>query len=480
MSENTRWLARTGPWELVVVGAGSAGLTAARTARLLGARVLLVERHRWGGDCLWAGCVPSKTLITQARDHYISVAAGAPDQDRASVLAAVNRARDRIAPVDSPESLQEIGVATLHGGTVFTGERSLSVDERQVQFARAIVATGSRPALPDIPGLDAADPLTSDTLWDLKQLPGRMLVIGGGPVGCELAQALARLGVDVVLVHRGEEILPGEISKARTLIHRALEADGVQILTGRSPEQVDTHHANDHVAVLDDGTRIGFDRVLVATGRHPATEGLGLDTAGISTDPAGWVTSDATLRTANRAVWAAGDVTWLPKHTHLAGVSGAVAARNALLGTRKRITADGAPRVIFTAPEVASVGRQTTGDGDRFVTMPHRHLDRAITEDQTAGFTRITVNRHGRILGGTIVSPRAGETIGELALAIARRVTVDQLTSVTHPYPTFNDGLWNAAIVESQRRIRAGLTGRAVSLLRRWNLRGVRSDRGRS
>lgn len=480
MSENTRWLTTTGPWELVVVGAGSAGLTAARTARLLGAHVLLVERHRWGGDCLWTGCVPSKALITEARDHYISAAAGAPDQNRASVLTAVNRARDRIAPVDSPESLQEIGVATLHGNTVFTGERSLSVNERHVQFARAIVATGSRPAIPDIPGLDAADPLTSDTIWDLKELPARMLVIGGGPVGCELAQALARLGVDVILIHRGGEILPAEIAQARTVVHRALETDGVRILTGRTPSRFDTGGTGDRVVVLDDGTSVGFDRVLVATGRRPATEELGLDVAGVGTDARGWVSSDATLRTANHAVWAAGDVTWLPKHTHLAGFSGAVAARNALLGTRKTMTAGGAPRVTFTAPEVASVGRRATGEGDRFVTVPHRHLDRAITEDATAGFTKITVDQRGRILGGTIVSPRAGESLGELALAVGRGVTVDQLTSVIHPYPTFNDGLWNAAIVESQRRIRDGLAGRAAGLLRWWNLRAIRRGRGRS
>lgn len=469
-------------WDLVVLGAGSAGLTAARTARLLGAQVLLVERHRWGGDCLWTGCVPSKTLISRARDRHTALAAGAPPAGTDSMLAAVGRARERVAPGDSPEALHDIGVATAHGDAVFSGNQSLTIDGQPIRFSRAIVATGSRPAMPDIHGLADVNPLTSDTIWDLQSLPGRMLVVGGGPIGCELTQALARLGVDVALVHRGPEILPAEIPQARSVIRRALEADGVRILTHRYPARFDTDsHGYGHgTAVMDDGTRVGFDRVLVATGRRPATDRLGLDIAGIGTDPGGWVTSGKALRTANRVVWAAGDVTWLPKHTHLAGVSGAVATRNALLGTRKTMTADGAPRVIFTSPEVASVGQQAAGEDDRCVTVSHRHLDRAIAEDDTAGFTKITVDRRGRILGGTIVSPRAGESIGELALAVDRKVTVDQLTSVIHPYPTFNDGVWNAAIVESQRRIRDGLTGRAADLLRRWNLRTAGREGNRS
>lgn len=470
---------RTRPWELAVIGAGSAGLTAARTARLLGARVLLVERRRWGGDCLWTGCVPSKTLISQARDRRAASLAGAPAGETASVLDAVDRARERIAPLDSPEALQGIGVATVHGDASFTGPRSLEVDGRSIRFARAIVATGSRPALPDIPGLSEMEPLTSDTIWDLEELPDRMLVVGGGPVGCELAQALARLGVTVTLVHRGEEILPAEIPQARALIRQAIEADGVRLLTGRDTARFDTAAAGRRAALLDDGTRVGFDRVLVAAGRRPATDGLRLGAAGITTDRRGWVISDQALRTQNRSVWAAGDATWLPKHTHLAGVSGAVAARNALLGTGKTMAATGAPRVIFTSPEVATVGQQAASGKTRHVTVPHRRLDRAVAEDDTAGFTRITVGPGGRILGGTVVSPRAGETIGELAFAVGRRVTVAQLASVIHPYPTFNDGLWNAAIVESQRRIRDGIAGRAARLLRRWNLRVSQRNGGR-
>jgi pyruvate/2-oxoglutarate dehydrogenase complex dihydrolipoamide dehydrogenase (E3) component len=233
------------------------------------------------------------------------------------------------------------------------------------------------------------------------------------------------------------------------------------------------------VAVLDDGVRVPFDRVLVATGRRATVDSLGLLDGRIRQDAAGWVISDASLRTSNRAVWAAGDVTWLPKHTHTAGVSGAIATRNALLGTSKRMASSDQPRVIFTAPEVASVGaraRQRHRSGDRVVTIQHRSLDRAVTEGDTSGFTQLVVDRHGRIKGGTIVGPRAGESLGELALAVARRVDVGALASVTHAYPTFNDGLWDAAIAESQRRIRRGLSGRILRVIRR--LRSGRTNDG--
>lgn len=454
-------------WELVVLGAGSAGLTATRTARLLGARVLLVERHRWGGDCLWTGCVPSKALISQARDHLLTQSPDAKETS-SGVFAAIDLARDRIAPDDSPESLEKIGVETLNGDAVFTGPHSLSVDGRPVGFTHAIVATGSRPALPDIPGLDHVDPLTSDTIWDLRDLPGRMLVLGGGAIGCELGQALARLSVQVTIVHRGPDILPGELPEARELVRSALEADGVQFRSRTTPVRFQHGTDGGGTAILDDDTQIDFDRVIVATGRRPVVEGLGLVDGGVCLDEGGWVSSDPTLRTDNPSIWAAGDVTWLPKHTHMAGVSGSVAARNALLGTRKTM-ADTGTRVLFTSPEIASVGRRARPK-DRAVTMPHQSVDRAVTEDDMEGFTQIIVDRRGRIVGGTIVSPRAGETLGELALAVDRGVTVEQLTSVIHPYPTYSDGLWNAAVHEFQRRVRDGVSGRAANAMRRLNL----------
>lgn len=462
-------------WDLVVIGGGSAGLIAARTARLLGATVALIERSRLGGDCLWTGCVPSKALIARAREHEAARRLAGTDASRAddgAIFDAVDTARDRLAAGDSEASLTRDGVAVIRGSARFTGPGSLQVDERRIVFSRAVVATGSFPSVPQIPGLAECGPLTSDTLWDLRRLPERILVIGGGPIGCELGQALARLGSAVTLVQRNRALLPHEHPSARSLVLKAMESDGVLVSLGRRIERVEPHGAGAGEAVLDDGRRVWFDRVLVATGRQARVDDLALETAGIERDAAGYVRADQTLRTSNPSVWVAGDVGALPKHTHTAGVSGSVAARNALLSSRKRMRIAGEPRVIFTSPEIAAVGVQSferdRERGKRVVTVQHRTVDRAVAEDDTAGFTEVVVGRGGRVVGGTIVGPRAGESIGELVLAVHARVTVAGLASATHPYPTFNDGLWNAAIADNQRRIREGPAGRVARLFIRW------------
>lgn len=463
------------PWDLVVIGGGSAGLIAARTARLLGATVALVERSRLGGDCLWTGCVPSKALISRAREYEaVRRLTGTvfPRADDDAIFEAVDTARDRLAPADSEASLTRDGVTVIRGDARFTGPRTLQVDERRIDFSRVVVATGSFPLTPQIPGLEGCVPLTSDTLWDLRRLPGRILVIGGGPIGCELGQALARLGSTVTLVQRNAALLPHEHPSARSLVLKAMVADGVNVFLGRGVERVEARGGGAGEAFLDDGTRISFDRVLVAAGRKPRVDDLSLAAAGIDQNPAGYIRGDQTLKTSNPAVWVAGDVGTLPKHTHTAGVSGSIAARNALLGSRKRMRIAGEPRVIFTSPEIAAVGVQSLDRvrrrGGRIVTVQHRQMDRAVTEDDTAGFTQVVIGRRGRLLGGTIVGPRAGESIGELVLAVHARMSVSKLASATHPYPTFNDGLWNAAIADSQRRIREGAAGRAAGLLVRW------------
>ncbi len=465
-------------WELLVIGGGSAGLIAARTARLLGARVMLVERGRLGGECLWTGCVPSKSMIASARIAAFS-GAGAPSGGaaRAGVFEAIDRAESRIAPTDSADSLAALGVSVMSGAAQFIGPNAVVVGGEEVRFQRAILAVGSHPATFFVPGLPEGEALTSDTLWQLPELPSSMLVIGGGPMGCELAQALSRLGVDVTLIQRGSEILPGEHPKARSLVLRALEADGVRVMTGRTLARVERGETGTSSAVLDDETSVPFERVLFAGGRVPILDSLDLRAAGIGQDDDGWVSTDRALRTTNPAVWAAGDVTSTSKHTHTAGVSGAIAARNALLGSKKPGPATGEPRVIFTDPEVASVGESSAlagAPGLRVITVQHRHLDRAITDEDTSGFTQLVVDRRGRLRGGTIVGPRAGESIGEVVLAVSARLTVSDIAAATHPYPTYNDGIWNAAILESQRRIREGVTGRAAQLLRRARSIGFR------
>lgn len=460
------------PWELVVIGGGSAGLIAARTARLLGSRVLLIEADRLGGDCLWTGCVPSKALIAQARRAAAiptTHESGTQSGLSASVFRKVKIARERVAPADSIETLQKTGVVVRLGQAHFAGPSSLDIDGDLIHFHKAIIATGSEPLVPPIPGLRGAHPLTSDNLWDLAEMPSRLLILGAGPIGCELGQAFSRLGSHVTIVHRGDEILAGEDSAARLIIREALETDGVRILMGRQVTHVDTVGRE---AVLDDGSRVSFDRVLVATGRRSSVDGLCIERAGIEVDVDGWVAHDATLRTTNVSVWVAGDVAGLPKHTHTAGISGATVARNAVLGTRREFHTSGEARVLFTAPEVASVGVSPDEHNPakhRVLTVLHGEMDRAIAEDDTTGFTKVVIDRRGRILGGTIVGPRAGETLGELALAVGRRLTVSQVASITHPYPTYNDGLWNAALAEWQRSIHDGAIGHIAGVMRRAN-----------
>lgn len=466
-----------GDWDLVVIGAGSAGLVGARTAAVLGARVLLIEADGFGGECLFTGCVPSKALIAaadaaqDARDAgRLGIHAGDVRVDFAAVMAHVKGAIAAIAPVDSPETLAETGVYTLRGRARFDGPRSLVVEGVGIRFRDALVATGSAPVVPE-----GVDVLTNETLWDLEELPETLLVLGGGAIGCEMAQAFARLGSRVTLVHRGDRLLPKEDPAASALVLSALRADGVEVRLGTTLSGAEREHGRT-TARLDDGSTAVADRVLAALGRRVATTGLGLDAAGVDLDASGAIAVDRTLATSNPRVRAAGDVTPLPRFTHTAGMFGSVAATNAVLGLSRRVGLDDVPRVTFTSPEVAAVGVSTTDAatrGLRVVETAHHDLDRAIAEGRTDGFTRLAVDRKGRVVGATIVGPRAGESLGELSTAVSRGLTVRDLAGVLHAYPTYSDAGWNAAVRDAQGALRAGIVASAIRLLRR-----VRRRRG--
>ncbi|CAA9302905.1 MAG: Mercuric ion reductase, partial [uncultured Friedmanniella sp.] len=451
-------------FDLVVLGGGTAGLVAARTAAALGASVALVERDAApGGDCLWTGCVPSKTFravaatVAEARRaaaYGVRVVPG--PVDFGAVMAEVRRAVQTIAPVDSVEATTAAGVVVVTGTGRFTGARELSVTAvdgsvRRLRFAQAVLATGAGPDVPALPGLAERGHLTSDTVWELTALPARLLVVGGGVTGCELAQAFARLGSAVTVVEPGERLLGEEDPDASALVEAALAADGVQVLTGRRVEVFEGS-----LARLDDGGHVEADEVLVATGRRSRTADLGLGSVGVALRADGDVVVDPWLRTTNPRIWAAGDLTGHPRYTHVAGLHGAAVAASAVLGLRRRAASVPVPRVTYTDPEVASVGLSAAAGraaGHRVVTLEHAHVDRAVTEGRTDGFTRLVLDRRGRLRGAVVVSPRAGETIAEATLAIQQRVDVAALTASTHPYPGFSDGLWNAAIGEYQRRL---------------------------
>lgn len=434
-------------WDLVVLGAGTAGLVASRIAASLGAKVLIIERSRPGGDCLWTGCVPSKTMIAAARTAA-ERRPGSP-VDFGAVMQRVRRAVREIEPVDSREALERDGVTYLSGDAVFAGETSVMVGERLIRFRQAVIATGARPRTLQTKGAETLRALTSDDFWDLDVLPERLLIVGGGCMACELGQAMARLGSRVTIVQRRDHILPKESERARSIIGEALTADDVDVRLSTSVESVDSTDGKAGVAHLSDGTTVEFDRVLLALGRMPNTESLGLENAGVETDHLGRVVVDDCTRTSNPRIWAAGDVTPLPQFTATAGVNGSIAGSNAVLGIRRRINRDTIPRVTFTQPEVATIGVQAgdcPGTANRITTIEHADLDRAIAEDATSGFTQIITSRSGRILGASIVGPRAGETLGEVSLAIANGLKASQVTNAMHSYPTYNDGVWNACV----------------------------------
>ncbi len=447
-----------GGWDLLVVGGGTAGLVAARTAAGFGASVLLVERDRTGGDCLWTGCVPSKALLSAASAvaaarsaTRLGVHVGAVEVDFAAVMEHVRRARTSIEPGDSPRSLEAAGVHVVHADAQFVGPRTVLVGGRRVEHRQVLVAVGSSPAVPDVPGLREVA-LTNDTIWDLTELPRRLVVLGGGSVGCELAQAFARLGSTVTVVEAAGRLLSREDPDASAAVTEALQTDAVTVRTG-----VRTRAAEGGTLVLETGERLEADRVLVAVGRTPRTTRLGLAAAGVQLDDRGYVRVNDHLRTTNPRVWAAGDVTGHPQLTHVAGVHGSLVATNAVLGLRRSVDLV-VPRVTFTQPEVASVG-VTTSDGP---TVAHTHLDRAIAEADTTGFSRLALDRRGRVVGATVVGPRAGETLGELTVVVRQGLRTRDLASTTHAYPTHNDGVWNAAITDVRARLAAGTASHRV------------------
>ncbi len=472
-------------WDLLVVGGGTAGIVGAKTAARFGARVLLVERDRTGGDCLWTGCVPSKSLLAAAAAAADARAAtrfgvhtGDVQVDFTQVMAHVRTAIAAIAPTDSVAALEAAGVHVVTGNLTFTGAHTADVDGRAVTFAQALVATGAAPAIPPIDGLASARALTSDTVWDLASLPERLLVLGGGSIGCELGQAFARLGSQVTIIEGTDRLLPREDAAASAVVAAVLTLEGVRVLTGAPVVAVDATDGPDNRGRLrlQDGSHVEYDELLVAVGRAPRTAGMGLAAAGVDVDQRGFVVVDKHLRTTNRHIWAAGDLTGHPQFTHTAGVHGSLAASNAVLGLRRAVDTTTIPRVTFTHPEVAAVGVSTeqahTRDDLTLLEWGNEHLDRAVIEGATLGFTRLVVDAKGRVVGATVVGPRAGETLGELTLAIRHGLSTRDLAGTTHAYPTYNDGPWNAAIVDVRSRLNAPATARATralaALRRRW------------
>lgn len=469
-------------WDLLIIGGGTAGLVAAKTAAGFGASVLLVERDRIGGDCLWTGCVPSKALLSSAHAaadaraaRALGVTADRVAVDFAAVMRHVHRAMTTIAPTDSPQAMRAAGVKAVHAEARFIGPDTAVVGGETVRFRQALIATGAAPVLPPIPGLADAGPHTNETIFGLRELPARLLVLGGGSIGCELGQAFARLGSAVTLVEAQARLMLSEDADAAGLVTAALTADGVDVRTGATLVRV-SRQASGWAAEFADGAEVGFDVVLVAVGRRPRTVALGLDRSGVELDERGFVRVDGRLRTTNSRVWAGGDVTGHPQFTHTAGVHGSLVASNAVLGLRRTVEVATTPRVTFTQPEVAAFGvslRQAQARRLTVRTVPHTEVDRAIAERRTAGFTRLVLDRKRRVIGATIVGPRAGESLAELVLAARHGLRARDIAASTHAYPTYGDGVWKAGIEQIQSGLRRPALRRVTGLLgsvRRWRM----------
>ncbi len=455
-------MAGTDRHDLVVVGGGTAGLVGAIGAATTGARVLLAEEHRTGGDCLWTGCVPSKSLVAAARRAHDLRTADAvglppvePDVDLGRVMDRVHEAIAILAPHDSPDRLEREGVEVVPARARFVAPGRIDVGGRSVAYRAALVATGSRPSLPDVEGLATAEALTTDTLWDLRVLPDHLLVLGAGPVGVELAQAFRRLGSRVTLVEAATRILPDVDADAAAVVAERLSAEGVDVRTATRPTRVRdgvltaTRTDGRGVPTVD---RVAFDRLLVATGRTPRTDDLGLASVGVDLDAAGHVVVDDTMATTGDHVWAAGDVTGTMPFTHVAAAQGGLVVTNALFRLRRRFRPERIPWTIFTDPEVAHVGMTESAArarwGDAAVVRRHdvAEVDRAVTGAVPHGFAKLVASPRGRLVGATVVGEAAGEAIAEQVAWVSTGASLTTMAAATHAYPTMAEGPWTAAV----------------------------------
>ena len=443
-------------YDLVIVGMGTAGIIAAQLARTLGLRVAAVERHRIGGDCLWTGCVPSKSLLASARAAHtmrhadaLGLEPCAPRIDVARVLARVRAVQARIAAADDdPEQFRRMGVELLLGAQArVAGPHAVEVAGRVLETRFILVATGSVPVGPPIPGLREAGYLTSETLWEVERLPRSIVALGGGPISMELGQGMTRLGVPVTVLEREDRVLPRDEPRLVDRLVARLRAEGVDVRTGAEAERVEVAPDGRKVVHVRLGgqspqshERFAAEEVVVGIGRVPQVAELGLEAVGVEVGPQG-VVVDASLRTTVPSVYAAGDVAGRHRFTHSAGFEGARAVRNMFLPGRER-DEYAVPWVTYTDPELAHAGLTSTQarerHGERAVAVHVRgleHSDRARAETAEAGGI-VLVEAHGKLVGAHVLAPAGGEVVHELALAIDQGLSVRDLGGLIHAYPT--------------------------------------------
>jgi len=468
-----------GRYNLVVIGGGTAGLVAAAGAAGLGARVALVERKLLGGDCLNVGCVPSKALIRAARAAAAVRDAGVfgvevPAGVRvhfAAVMERMRRLRAHLSAHDSAQRFRDLGVDVFLGNACFTGPDTVAVDGQTLRFAKAVIATGSRASEPSIPGLTDAGYLTNETVFSLTALPQRLAVIGAGPSGCELAQAFARFGSAVFLIEAMHGILPNEDPEAAEVVRQAMVRDGLHIMCCGKDLQISRTDGGKRLQVASHGGHYDLvvDDILVGVGRAPNVEGLGLETAGVRYTKTG-VTVNERLQTTNARIYAAGDICSSYKFTHTADAMARLVIQNALFHGRAKASALTIPWCTYTDPEIAHVGLYAKQAEDKGIPLqtfvqPLAEVDRAVLDGESDGFVKIHV-RQGtdRILGATVVAPRAGDLLSEVTLAMVGRLGLKTLARTIHPYPTQAEALKQAGDAYNRTR----LTPLVKAVLAKW------------
>ena len=468
-----------GPYHLVVIGAGTAGLVTAAGAAGLGARVALIERTLFGGDCLNWGCVPSKSIIRSARavadvrdapDFGVEIA-GSINVDFARVMERMRAVRAHISRNDSVHRFKDLGVDVYLGSARFMNRHQVEVDGRVLTFKKAVIATGARAVHPPIPGLKEAGYLTNETVFNLTERPDRLVVIGAGPIGCELSQTFQRLGSQVYLIEMADQLLTREDRDAVEILQRSLARDGVQLMLKTTVQRVEVRDGTKIVHVIQDGQEheIPCDAILVGVGRAPNIDGLNLEAAGVEYNRYGVIVNEY-LQTSNPKIYAAGDICLPHKFTHTADASARIVIRNALFPGRQKWTTHAIPWCTYTDPEIAHVGlneQMAAKEGipiDTFK-VEFSDVDRALADGEEEGFVKIHVRKGtDKIVGGTIVARHAGEMINEITLAIVKGIGLGELSNVIHPYPTQAEAIRKAADAYNRTK----LTPRTKKILSFW------------
>lgn len=463
-------------FDLVIIGAGSGGLTAAGFAAQLGARVALVEKNRVGGDCTWTGCVPSKALLKVAKiAHNVRTASRYGVHTNPPVVAMeqvrkyVQGAVQQVYQFETPEELSQQGIEVVMGGARFLDPRTIAVGARTIRAKKFLLTTGARPVIPEIPGLNEVPFITYEQIFENDRLPNALIVVGAGPIGMEMAQAYRRLGCKVSVV--ATRLFPKEEPEARDVMRQVFEREGIEFTWGNA---LSARKDGEVLKVPTDQGEASGDMLLIAAGRKPSVEGLDLEKAGVNYSATG-IPVDDRLRTNVKHIYAAGDVAGGLQFTHFAGWQAFQAVRNALLPGESSGFSELVPRVTFTDPEVAQVGlsedqaRAKFGDSVRVGRWDMGHTDRAVCEDDTDGFLKLVAKNDGAILGGTIVAGRAGEAITELIVAIRQGMKVADIAGAIHAYPTYSTAVQQLTADMAIRNKVSGISGRVIRALAKIN-----------